>query len=223
MKAPMKSLLVVLPLATCLVGSACAQTNQFYITDERKTSYEDTPFSPEQIERAKSAKESRPAQEDPEGHWGPVQEGFQLSLRFEKASFTNGQPVVACLILRNVSDRRLRYSQSYYGSEADWRLILMRDQDRVYGRDEPKPGASFAERLKGIHQGSYGSWPLEAGTQRRFFLDLNKVFDLATNGEYVVQVVRTVPSLDKTSEKEVVSGKVTFRITGPPGPAAPHQ
>lgn len=212
----MKTLLVALPLATCLVGLLCAETNRFYITDERKTSHDETPFSPEQIETAKHAKESQPADQDPAGHWGPVQEGFQLSLRFEKASFTIGQPVVACLILRNVSDGRLRFSASYYGPEDDIRLVLMRDQERVYGKDEPKPGANFAEGLKGLHQGSYGSWPLEAGTQRKFFLTLSKIFDLATNGEYVVQAVRTVPTLDRKSEKEVVSGKATFRITDLP-------
>jgi hypothetical protein len=204
------------------VGLLCAETNRFYITDERRTSHDETPFSPEQIETAKYAKESQPADQDPGGHWGPVQEGFQLSLRFEKASFTNGQPVIACLILRNVSDGRLRFSASYYGPEDDIRLVLMRDQERVSGKDEPKPGASFAERLKGTHQGSSGSWPLEAGTQRKFFLTLSKTFDLATNGEYVVQAVRTVPTLDRKSEKEVVSGKATFRITEPPKPPAPH-
>jgi hypothetical protein len=223
MKTSMKTLLVALPIATSLIGSLRAQTNQFYITDERKTSYEDTAFSPEQIERAKHAKESRPAEQDLEGHWGPVTEGFQISIRLEKESFTNGGPVVACLILRNVSDRQLRYSESYYGPERDWGLVLMRDQERVYGKDEPKPGASFAEKLKGMRQGSSGSWPIEAGTQRKFSLDLSKIFGLATNGEYVVQAMRTIPSLDRTSEKEVASGKVAFRITDPPKPPAARQ
>lgn len=207
-----KTLFIVLSALRGLIASVGAETNQFYITDERKNSYEDGAFSPEQIERAKHAKESRPAEEDPEGHLGPAQEGFELSLRFEKASFTNGEPITACVILRNVSDRRLRFFASYYGPQEDIRLVLLRDHERVYGMHEPKPGASFAERLKGIRQGSVGSWPLEAGTQRKFLLDLSKVFNLATNGEYTVQAARTVPTLDGTSEKEVVSGKATFRI-----------
>ena len=59
------------------------------------------------------------------------------------------------------------------------------------------------------------------GTQRKFFVELNKTFDLGTNGEYVLEAMRTVPALDLKSEKEVASGKATFSISDAAGPVAP--
>ena len=198
-------------------------TNQFYLTDDFVTHYGDTlPFTPEHIERAKHAKESRPAKQDPEGHWGPVTEGFQLSIRLQKESFTNGEPVTACIILRNVSDRLLRYFTAPINDPMS-KIVLMRGQQRVPGKNEPKPGATPMEMLKAAYRGSMGSFQSPVGTQRKFLVELNDAFDLATNGEYVVQAMRTIPSLDKTSKKQVVSGKATFRITNPPNTAAPHQ
>ena len=49
----------------------------------------------------------RPAEDDPEGHWGAPSEGYQLSIRLEKETFTNGEPITASVLLRNVSDRPL--------------------------------------------------------------------------------------------------------------------
>jgi hypothetical protein len=92
---------------------AFAQTNQFYITDESQPSRQKPgSFSPEQIEAAKHAKESSPAKDDPEGNWETVSEGFQFSIRMEKNSFTNGEPVNAVIILRNVSDTNLQFMVS---------------------------------------------------------------------------------------------------------------
>lgn len=218
----MNILLTALILAASLAG-AFAQTNQFYLTDESETHYGDTlSFSPEQIEKAKHATESRPAEQDPEGHWGPATEGFQLSIRLQKESFTNGEPVTACIILRNVSGRLLRYFNASINDPMS-KVVLMRGQERVPGKDEPKPGATPREILKAAHRGSMSSFQSPPGTQRKFLVELDKMFDLSTNGEYVVQAMRTIPSLDTKSEEKVASGKATFRITGPPGAPAPHQ
>jgi hypothetical protein len=212
-------------ILTALVLSATASgvlgdTNRYYLTDDFATHYGDTlPFTPEQIERAKHAPECRPAAQDPEGHWGPVTEGFQLSIRLQKASFTNGEPVTASVILRNVSGRLLRYFAAY-ANDPLLKIVLMRDRERVPSIDEQKSNAPPGKALRPILTGSMGSFQSPPGTQRKFLVRLDKLFELRTNGEYVVQAIRVVPSLDTKSEEEVASGKATFQIESPlPSPA----
>jgi len=213
---------------TALVFSASlagvfVHTNQFYITDESKPHHEDRipVFSTEQIEKAKHAKESRPAEDDPEGHWGTASEGFRLSIRFEKATFTNGEPIFASILLRNVSDRPLTYWVSTLGRETE--VLVAKDQWPLPRKDSLKPGATFAERLSHLNIGSSWDCTTPVGTQRKFTIELNKVFDLTTNGEYVAQARRCVPKLGSSGEAELVSGEATFRITNPPKLGDPHQ
>jgi hypothetical protein len=44
-------------------------------------------------------------------------------------------------------------------------------------------------------------------------VELNNVFDLTTNGEYVVQAKRKIMNLDKTAVAEIASGSASFRMT----------
>ena len=122
-----------------------------------------------------------------------------------------------------MSAAKLQRYFTAYTNDPMSKIVLMRGQERVPGKDEPKPDATPREMLKAAHRGSMWSFQSPAGTQRKFLVQLDKVFDLATNGEYVVQAMRTIPSLDKTSEKQVVSGKATFRVTDPPSSPASHQ
>ena len=43
-----------------------------------------------------------PATEDPQGNWGEITNGLQMSIRFYQNNFTNGQPVAAVILWRNV-------------------------------------------------------------------------------------------------------------------------
>ena len=186
---------------------------KFYFTTDDGPPYRSPlPFSPEQIEKAKHAKDSRPAEKDPEGNWGAVAEGFQLSLRFEKESYTNGEPVTACVILRNVSDRPLVYPYEYTPDEREIAFVLMRGQDRVYGKYDARPGASFTERLGALRMGHGWDRASPVGTQHKSLVNLSKIFGLATNGEYVIQAKREIPTSYLTGMTNVASGKVTFRI-----------
>jgi hypothetical protein len=223
MRTPLKTLGLAVPLAASLVGLVYGQTNRFYITDEGKGSVPKTPFSQEQIEKARHAKDSRPAEDDPEGHWGTVTEGFQLSLRFEKDSFTNGEPVVARVIMRNVSDRSLTYPCEYSPNEREITFMLTRNGVRVYGVYDLRPGATFQERLRALRTGHGWMRVSPPGTQRRFFVNLNDIFNLTTNGQYVACATRTIWKEGSTEEGKVSSGEAAFRITGASNTPAPRQ
>lgn len=215
----MNILLTTLVLSTSLAGVA-GQTNQLYITDEGKGSVPEAPFSLEQIDKAKHAKDSRPAEDDPEGHWGTATEGFQLSLRFEKDSFTNGEPVVARVILRNVSDRSLTYPCENSPDETETSFVLLMGQARLYGRYDVRPGGG---RPKAVHTGHGWTRLSPPGTQRKVFVNLSVIFDLTTNGQYVVYAKRAIRNLFSSQEVDVTSGKATFRIADLPSAPAPHQ
>jgi hypothetical protein len=218
----MNILLTALVLSTSLTAVS-TQTNQFYITDEGKGSVPQAPFSSELIEKARHAKDSRPAEDDSEGHWGTVTEGFQLSLRFEKDSFTNGEPVVACVILRNVSDKPLTYPYEYSPDNREINFVLLRDGTRVYGIYDVRPGATFQERLKALRTGHGWTRLSPPGTQRNFYVNLSDIFNLTTNGQYIACATRAILKYNSIVVGEVSSGNAGFRVTGPSAAPAPHQ
>src|SRR5437588_386756 len=88
---------------------AGAQTNSAYVTEDPAGKYSRVPPTAEELKAAEGAKEARPADQDMEGNWGRATEGFRLSVRLSKSVFTNGEPVVATVFLRNVTDGPLIY------------------------------------------------------------------------------------------------------------------
>jgi hypothetical protein len=203
-----KTLLIIAFLSGLL---AFGQTNEFYITDESWLGHQNPgSFSPEQIDAAKHAKESRPAKDDPEGNWGVVSEGFQLSIRLEKNSITNGEPIKAVVILRNVSDTNLQFMISYSGDPVVG-ITLMKGQQALKRINE-QPGASFEDRVRGLQMGSFGMATCLSGTQWKFTFDLRTIFDLSASGDYKVQATKKIAKLNEHAEAEVASSEATFQI-----------
>ena len=160
--------------------------------------------------------QSPPQPNAPPEHWGSPTEGFQLSIRLERASFTNGEPVLACVTLRNISDRVLSFFVGPSPQEKDTKLVLMKGDKRILGVDDPKAGDTFQERLNYIRRGSSpGALPIQPGSEQKFYRDLSKVFDLGAGGAYTARAERRVAvrGIDRTTN--VISGAVNFEIRGP--------
>jgi hypothetical protein len=173
-------------------------------------------ITPEQIAAARTAPDCREAEDDPQGHWGTPWEGAQLSIRLQKEHFTNGEPIVACVTLRNISDRVLYFDVGPYPEEKDTKIVLTRGQERLLGVDDPKPGETFQERFRYVRAGSSpGFVPISPGTQRQFFRDLSKMFDLSVVGSYSAYAQRGVIPFERGRWTNLLSGTVTFRILGP--------
>jgi hypothetical protein len=184
-----------------------------YVTYPSGVRYNNTNISPAMIARAKLAPESRPATEDSEGHWGPPTEGFQLSIRLPKSAFSNGEPITARILLRNISSNACTYVVRL-PKDPQHTIFLSSGGKRLKRRDEPKPGAGFRERINALESGSEGINVLPPGTQREFSADLTNVFDLNQPGEYLVSTKRWVTKLGKPDLTEISSGTATFRLTG---------
>jgi hypothetical protein len=85
----MKVMLIWLIIAGFLAGPAAqAEDTNRFLTFGPTVPDTAAPYYPwifqQIIEEAKTAPESRPAAEDPEGHWGGITEGLQLSVRFQR-------------------------------------------------------------------------------------------------------------------------------------------
>lgn len=152
------------------------------------------------LEQAKESPESRPENQYPEGNWGKPSEGFRISLHFPKVSHTNGEPIEAIVLIRNISQETL----SYVFERPEWslRFSVHDSQNRV---------------LKDLHPTE--SWGLGGkellvypSTQRRFVLRLDRHFNFESPGNYSIKVDAKVPKLDKTGESDATSGTATLKI-----------
>jgi hypothetical protein len=87
----------------------------------------------------------------PEASWGPTNKGIQVSIQFEKLTFTNNEPIRATVWVRNVTNESVQYIAiwSSRGGPADFavfteggQLLKVRqdnlpDSDSVRGQTLP--------------------------------------------------------------------------------------
>ncbi len=158
------------------------------------------------LTRAKRAKESQPAADDPEGNWGRVEEGFQLSVRFDKAEFIASEPITGSVIVRNVSPSLLRYAV-FRGSGVDTPVCNLTVVD---GHGIP------VTRFSQVVDGSSTVLDLLPSTQRKHPFRLDQRFELNKLDDYAITAERTIPKLDKSGHAEVKSGTAIIRIMSPP-------
>lgn len=149
------------------------ETNKVFITDDGFLSIHRTQL----LKEAEKAKESLPASEFLEGNWGLIKDGFQLSLRFNKLDFTNGEPITAILLLRNVTNHVITY---LYSSEAGKTGPIRFAVSSATGETISTSLPDTTTIISAFHRG------LVPDTQQKFLERLDKEFSL-TNGTYYVQ------------------------------------
>lgn len=197
----MKSLSVFLLLAARLL--AAAETNKLYVTDDgflfMTRADGEVIMDPRKVEESKSSEESLPAKEFPSGNWGSPTNGFQLSLRFDKQLYEVGDPVIATILLRNVTNATLNYfsSISELGSAVDFQVangegaVLLANNER----------SDFY---------NVGNRQLAPGTQHKYQARLNGRVDLSKPGKYIV--FARYPIAVQPERIFAYSAKVTIEI-----------
>lgn len=166
---------------------------------------------PCQFEDLRTNREYLPAGEFSEGNWAESFLGCQLSLRFTKPVYTNGEPVMAVLLVRNVTNQvvDLRALQHPMGGPVHFHVVS-------------EAGSILPEReFHPVYFGSSGSSrPILPGTQWKFRENLNEGYTLQP-GTYTVQAFIAIPMEEdklvdgkwvRSPRKEVTSAKVTIRI-----------
>jgi len=157
----------------------CIPPDLFLTDDNRLFAYKghERLILVKRIEDAQKARESRPADQDPEGHWGRPGHGCQLSLRAEKEEFTNGEPVFVTMLLRNVSDKPITYArQVVMGQPSPIWVSVCKDERKLRLKTDDRIAVTSTVNVT-----------LQPQTQHRYALQLNKFYDLTTNGIYFVQ------------------------------------
>jgi len=198
----MKPIYIVLFFGLALSVST-AETNKLYVTDDgfliRQAANGQTSMDPKQVEDAKTSRESLPAEEFPEGNWGKVQDGFQLSLRFDKPKYKVGEPITATILLRNITNRTLMYQASFIAGKSSPIGLAVTDHQSNLVRP-----TSDIIRVISSHEKK-----LYPNTQHKYQERLNAMYNLTTNGTYSVYAQTKIAC---PSCVEVESANVTIEI-----------
>jgi len=158
------------------------------------------------IEEAKRSTESRPADEDPEGHWGPVTNGLQLSIRFEKTKYVTGEPITAILLIRNVSDKQESYPRAFIGKQpSPIEVTVLKGDKQLELKDK-----------NGLLVVSATEVSLHPQSQHKYEVKLDHFFDLSQVGEYDVQAHLDMLVPGQREKHKLVSGRATIAITNSP-------
>jgi hypothetical protein len=182
-----------LPLASllffCCTHLFASETNRLFVTindgGENVSDYKN------------GTDEHLPAEQFPAGNWGQATNGIQVSLRFDKPDYTNGEPITATILVRNISSQRMPYRKFY-----------------VSGRDGPvrfDVSSASNRHVEGMPVGencSIMGADIRAGGQNKFVERFDKEFYL-TNGTYFVQAYVDTGFLRVCAE----SAKVPITIT----------
>ncbi len=164
----------------------------------------------DQLLEARRSPECRPADEDPEGHWGQPGGGMQLSVRFRQLVYTNGQPVVAMALVRNVSGHDLWWPLFYDPPVNNMAFV-------VFGPDGNElPGAKQTIDWMGGRR-----WQLGRQTQLRYDIRLDERYELKQTGRYRIQATSLIDSPERRGPPEhpglveIKSGEAVIEIVEP--------
>jgi hypothetical protein len=185
-------------------------TNNCYITDDGLIGAYTGFVLAKHLEKATNTRECLPAKDFPEGNWGEPKHGYQLSLRFIKTTFTNGEPVMATILVRNLTNVWLDFHalEIQMGGPASFSVTNSRGETMQVTPYSP-----------GILSSTSFSPPIAAHTQRKYEECLSNGFVL-TNDTYRVQAYIDVPIEEAGStnangrpqKQKVTSASVAIKI-----------
>lgn len=154
--------------------------------------------------------ESRPAEQDAEGNWGLAVKGFQLSIRFDTKTFTNGETVLSKVLIRNISDRDLSFPlvrvatvQHYNGLAANFEFAINGPDGKAV-KGKPREYNPLPKQ-----------WRIAKGTQRRLEIPLSEEFNFQRPGLYKVRVRTLLSNPGADAEHrfvEVRSGEAVIEV-----------
>ena len=166
----------------------------------------------QRVQEALRSNESRPAEQDPQGHWGKMVDGFQISLRFDKQEFTNGEPIVAAILMRNVSEKRLSYTTQMVSQQPSpvYVSVWRGDEKLKVSVDEHAPNLSSTRVVS-----------LYPRTQHRYHIRLDKYYDLSKAGTYSAQAeygpgAPPGPAEIRRGHEAITSQEFTISVTNAP-------
>jgi hypothetical protein len=154
------------------------------------------------LTKALDSEESKPERKDPQGNWGPIAEGFRLSLRFASGEYKKSLPIVATILVRNVSLRDLEFDRLM--TDWDFQFAVHDSQGRSIPEAHPTEPGFLGHK----------TFPVYPRTQRLYEIRLDSHFDFDP-GDYSISVRTHVPKLEGLGTSEIVSETARFKIVAP--------
>lgn len=182
-----------------------ADTNDLFLPMDKIATgaqQNDEEFNARERENAIKAGESKPAELDPEGNWGPVIGGFQLSIRSATNVFIQGKPITVSTIIRNTTTNDLIALAGLILPE-----IIIIDEAGREGSALPLQGFSGPMSIN-----------LPSRRQRKTEVDVSFGFSTLKPGTYQLRALGRSygPPGQKANYRQVPSGLLTVRLIDAP-------
>ena len=207
-----RSVLAILLVAnvTLFASSAVAQISGTYTTSQQFAySTRGVPLSYSNlIDHDMLRLLEGPAENDPTGNWGFVDDGVQISLRFDRQFYTMGQSITGILAIRNVSKEQRNYS-TWGAPHVQFGIVVMDDK----GREVNERGVTndFQRRLNRIVNNPKPVY-LRGLTQSVSTFRLDGVYELEQPGRYFARASVKVYHSEGIKRTEVGTGNAMFEI-----------
>ena len=153
------------------------------------------------------SRESLLAKDFLEGNWGQPSEGFQLSLRFDKQIYKEGEPITAIVLARNVTNYEIGFVELVRtgGNGPVGFVITNANAQRLVSEWEKPLGPGHIFNAGHMVM-------IEPKTQWKFLERLDKIYQL-TRGSYSVQAAIKIPTTNPPGGfVEIRSGEVPIKI-----------
>jgi hypothetical protein len=121
--------------------------------------------------------------------WGPITDGFQISIATDNPAYQLGNPIVVSVLLRNVSGQPLWFSQT--DMEADYDI-------EIAGSDgKAAPLTPYGQRIHALDRPILHAYDvtLKPAESIEHTLALDKLYDVRRADVYNVRVTRKVPEV----------------------------
>ena len=221
--AVMLMLAMLLPTAQAADAPTVQETPtlEVFVTDDGGTSADlatKTALDNWKLQKARTAKESRPAHLDPEGNWGEPSSGMQMSIRLDKSSYKVGELVNATIIMRNLEQKPKEYLVLLpFDLGFGLSLFVSGKPMPVPTKAEAREPNAFGKRLSKLVMGGH-SFGLSPREQRKHELCLNWFYDLAQPGSYQIMASRDIDDPDSGGKSLISTKSAAFEIVSGNGP-----
>jgi hypothetical protein len=207
MITPLKTAVLFCLICELLGVRLAAQTNGAFRTDNWIGSSNGGIVPDDSTTNPATRLEALPEAMFTNGNWAPVVDGVRLSLRFDKQTYVEGEPIIAIILIRNVTNRYVYLSTT---DPTPYYITNALDHTGVRPSD-PFAGAAFqSERGRSMPPGMQHRIQELFGKGYRF-----------TNGTYAVEVKFSASQAELSPSHEVASGPATFTVVKPEKPTTP--
>jgi uncharacterized protein (DUF2147 family) len=196
---------VIIYFAITMTG--LSQTNLQFVTEKASTNFEMFTV----VTNPTPLADAQPAKDDSVNNWGEVRDGAQISIRLSKTSYMIDEPINATILLRNVSDKQVKFL-FFEPKDAILKLILTKEsQADTNGIQMTATNLVIPEISSRGASGKVWRPIIQAGKQYAFNIGLTNFYSLSA-GKYKIQAKQPVLNQAHNGTTNLSSGYASFEV-----------